>query len=234
MKISESRLTSLRNYKHYISFDNILNIRRKNITIKNKQIHSYAIYLLIYWIAYNCDDTHCRALIPCQISMPSFTPLPLFHLSRYASLDKWSNLYITLHTFPDPPKQNLTITDKDKQKTSQTHPMNKRASRPTTETYRTDPTKKKAPRYARSGFTPTRARQPDKRRKETQTTRLPTWKVESAATKILTPKSQRKLIAPKILHKAPRKAENDHKKHNSADPETHFLHATKIYPAATM
>ena len=187
-------------------------------------MQSTFLYIKPTYVAYICNDTHCRTLKFLQISLPSFTPLPLFHLSSYGSLGKWSNLYITLHTFPDPPKQNLTITDKDVQKLRKPTPW----------------TSEQADQLPRrtgltgSGFTPTRARQPDKRRKETQTTRLPTWKVESAATKILTPKSRRKLIAPKMLHQAPRKAENDHKKYNSADPETHFPHATKIYPAATM
>ena len=126
-------------------------------------------------------------------------------------------VYYTTH-IPRPTQAKFDHNRQRFTKTSQTHPMNKRASRPTTETYRTDRLRFHA----------------DKRRKETQTTRLPTWKVESAATKILTPKSRRKLIAPKMLHQAPRKAENDHKKYNSADPETHFPHATKIYPAATM
>ena len=165
-------------------------------------MQSTFLYVKPTYVAYNCNDTDCRTLKFLQISLPSFTPLPLFHLSSYGSLGKWSNLYITLHTFPDPPKQNLTITDKDVQKLRKPTPW----------------TSEQADQLPRrtgltgSGFTPTRARQPDKRRKETQTTRLPTWKVESAATKILTPKSRRKLIAPKMLHQAPRKAENDHKK----------------------
>ena len=93
-------------------------------------MQSTFLYIKPTYVAYNCNDTHCRTLKFLQISLPSFTPLPLFHLSSYGSLGKWSNLYITLHTFPDPPKQNLTITD-NVQKLRKPTPW-------TSETYRTD------------------------------------------------------------------------------------------------